>query len=43
MSKQSGKGLRRAIVEADKALDRQKAKANAAEPVFVSVEVVNFN
>lgn len=43
MTKQTGKSLRKAIAEADKVLEQQKVKANAAEPCLVPVEVINLN
>lgn len=43
LGKQTSKNLKKAIAEADKALEQQKLKANAAESCTVPVEVINLN
>lgn len=43
MGKHTSKNLRKAIAEADKALEQQKGDGNAAEPSPVPVEVINLN
>lgn len=43
LNKQGGKGLKKAIAEADKAVELQKAKGSALVPLFVPIDVINLN